>query len=88
MNDHPEPDNPSAPLWSKLSKSEGLSYRQFKNCFEDSADRAGVKKPVTPTNFRKSNATYLVRQGMGQAQIEDRQGRKRGSDATAHYFGI
>jgi site-specific recombinase XerC len=86
INDHPEPDNPSAPLWSKLSKSEGLSYRQFKNCFEDSADRAGVKKPVTPTNFRKSNATYLARQGMGQAQIEDRQGRKRGSDATAHYI--
>lgn len=86
MNDHPAPDDPSAPLWSKLSEPEGLSYRQFKNCFEDSAERAGVTKPVTPTNFRKSNATYLARQGMNQARIEDRQGRKRGSDATAHYI--
>jgi hypothetical protein len=86
LSDHPAPDNPDVPLWSKLSKAEGLSYRQFKNCFEDSAERAGVTKPVTPTNFRKSNATYLAREGLGQAQIEDRQGRKRGSKATAHYI--
>jgi len=86
MNDHPAPDDPGAPLWSKLSKPEGISYRQFKNCFQDSAERAGVTKPVTPTNFRKSNATYLARRGMNQAYIEDRQGRKRGSDATARYI--
>ncbi|MGQ3328075.1 tyrosine-type recombinase/integrase [Halorubrum sp. FL23] len=86
MTDHPASDDPGAPLWSKLSKPESLSYRQFKNCFEDSADRAGVTKPVTPTNFRKSNATFLARKGMSQARIEDRQGRKRGSDATAHYI--
>jgi integrase len=86
MTDHPAPDDPGAPLWSKLTEPEGLSYRQFKNCFEAPADRADVKKPVTPTNFRKSNATYLARQGMSQARIEDRQGRKRGSDATAHYI--
>jgi len=86
LSDHPAPDDPGAPLWSKLSKAEGLSYRQFKNCFEDSAERAGVTKPVTPTNFRKSNATYLAREGVNQALIEDRQGRKRGSDATAHYI--
>ncbi len=83
--DHPEPDNPGAPLWSKLTKPEELSYRQFNNCFSDAAERAGVKKTVTPTNFRKPNATYLARKGMNQAFIEDRQGRKRGSDATAHY---
>lgn len=85
LSDHPEPDNPNVPLWSKLTKPEELSYRQFNNCFSDAAKRAGVKKSVTPTNFRKSNATYLARQGMNQAFIEDRQGRKRGSDATAHY---
>jgi hypothetical protein len=62
-----------------------MSYRAFKNIFENAADRAGVTKPVTPTNFRKSNATFLARHGMSQAYIEDRQGRKRGSDATAHY---
>lgn len=85
LSDHPSRNDRSAPLWSKLTESGELSYRQFKNCFEEPADRAGINKPVTPTNFRKSNATYLSRQGMNQAFIEDRQGRKRGSDATAHY---
>lgn len=85
LSDHPASDDPDAPLWSKLSKPEEISYRQFNNAFKDAAKRAGVDKPVTPTNFRKSNATYLARKGMPQAFIEDRQGRKRGSDATAHY---
>jgi integrase len=85
LSDHPATGDPSAPLWSKLSKPEEISYRQFNNIFKDAAERAGVTKPVTPTNFRKSNATYLARQGMNQAYIEDRQGRKRGSEATAHY---
>lgn len=86
MEDHPAPDDPEAPLWSKLNKPERISYRQFNNCFKEPADRAGVVKPVTPSNFRKSNATYLARKGMNQAFIEDRQGRSRGSDATAHYI--
>lgn len=86
LNDHPEPTNPDAPLWSKLTKPEEVSYRQFNDCFSDAGKRADIKKPVTPTNFRKSNATYLARQGMNQAFIEDRQGRERGSDATAHYI--
>lgn len=85
LSDHPTPDDPDAPLWSKLSKSDEISYRQFNNAFKDAAKRAGVDKPVTPTNFRKSNASWLARKGMPQAFIEDRQGRKRGSDVTAHY---
>jgi integrase len=85
LSDHPAPDQPDAPLWSKLTKAEPISYRLFNDAFKDAAKRAGVTKPVTPTNFRKSNATYLARKGMPQAFIEDRQGRKRGSDATAHY---
>ncbi|GAB7090267.1 hypothetical protein JCM18237_05380 [Halorubrum luteum] len=85
LNEHPAPDDPDAPLWSKLDEPESISYRSFNNAFKDAADRAGVTKPATPTNFRKSNATYLARQDMPQAFIEDRQGRKRGSEATAHY---
>ena len=85
LSDHPDSDDPDAPLWSKLSKADEISYRQFNNAFKDAAKRAGVDKPVTPTNFRKSNASWLARKGMPQAFIEDRQGRKRGSDVTAHY---
>ena len=85
LADHPAKDDSNAPLWSKLNEGEGITYRRFRAIFDDAARRAGVDKPVTPTNFRKSNATYLARKGMNQAFIEDRQGRKRGSDATAHY---
>lgn len=85
FSEHPDPDDPDAPLWSKLSEPEGISYRMFNNAFKDAGKRAGITKPVTPTNFRKSNATWLARQGMPQAFIEDRQGRTRGSKATAHY---
>jgi integrase len=86
LSDHPAPEDPNAPLWSKLSKPEELTYRRFRAIFDDAARRVDVTKPVTPTNFRKSNATFLARRGMSQAEIEDRQGRKRGSDATAHYI--
>ncbi|WP_058825923.1 tyrosine-type recombinase/integrase [Haloferax sp. Q22] len=85
LSDHPGSDDGDAPLWSKLSKPEELTYRRFRSIFDDVAQRAGVTKPVTPTNFRKSNASWLAEKGMNQAYIEDRQGRKRGSDATAHY---
>jgi integrase len=85
LSQHPAPNKAEVPLWSKLSKPEEVSYRQFLNVFKDAAERAGIEKPVTPTNFRKSNATWLAKQGMSQAFIEDRQGRVRGSDATAHY---
>lgn len=85
LTDHPSSDDGDAPLWSKLSKPEELTYRRFRYIFDDVARRADVTKPVTPTNFRKSNASWLAEKGMNQAFIEDRQGRKRGSDATAHY---
>jgi hypothetical protein len=86
LSEHPGSDDESAPLWSKLNTPEEISYRLFNNIFKDAADRVGVTKPVTPTNFRKSNATYLAKQGVNQAYIEDRQGRKRGSEATAFYI--
>jgi len=85
LSDHPDSNDGDAPLWSKLSKPEELTYRRFRSIFDDVAQRADVTKPVTPTNFRKSNASWLAEKGMNQAYIEDRQGRKRGSDATAHY---
>ena len=85
LSDHPDSNDPDAPLWSKLSKPEAISYRQFLDCFEANADRANVTKPVTPTNFRKSNATFLARKGMTEAFINDRQGRSRQSSATQHY---
>lgn len=72
-------------LWTKLTEPERVSYSLFLRCFREPAKRAGVEKPVTPTNFRKSNASWLARQGANAALIEDRQGRSRGSNAVARY---
>jgi len=73
-------------LWTKLSTAERFSYQRFLQCFRASADRAGVTKPVTPTNFRKSNAYWLAAdRGKSQAFIEDRQGRARGSPVISRY---
>jgi site-specific recombinase XerD len=60
---HPDKDDPDAPLWSGLNESTEITYRRFLNIFDDVARRADVEKTVTRTNFRKSNTTYLVRQG-------------------------
>lgn len=72
-------------LWSKLNTPERVSYQQFLKCFRESAERAGVDRPVTPTNFRKSNAYWLSKREKSQAFIEDRQGRARGSPVISRY---
>ena len=56
--------------------------------FKDSAERAGVTKPVTPTNFRKSSASWAASRGMNQAHIEDRYGWVRGSRVASRYVSI
>ncbi|MFC7047440.1 tyrosine-type recombinase/integrase [Halobacteriaceae archaeon GCM10025711] len=83
---HPAGDDDTAWLWSKLSSPGRPSYTTFLNYFKMAAERAGVSKTVTPTNFRKSNTRWLVLHGFSQARIEDRQGRKRGSEHTARYM--
>lgn len=85
LSEHPAGDDPKAFLWSKLNSPDRYSYQRFLQCFKEAAENAGVTKPVTPTNFRKSNATWLAKQGANAALIEDRQGRERGSKAVARY---
>lgn len=74
------------PLWCVLDDpSNRISYRRFLDVFANATRRAGVNKPTTPTAFRKSNASWLARQGASSRLIEDRQGRSRGSRAVARY---
>lgn len=92
LDQHPTRDD-GDPLWCSLHhRGEGdverLSYQAFLNMFKRPAKRAGVDKPVTPTALRKSNLRWLVRQGVDSRIIEQRQGRKPGSDAVARYVGL
>lgn len=88
LQDHPAGDNPAAPLWSKLHSAEPLSFRMYKKLLDSAADRAGVTRPVTLTNFRKSSASYLASNGMSQAHLEEHHGWVRGSDAASRYIAI
>ncbi len=72
-------------VWSHLSKPKRVSYQLFLKIFREAARRADVDLPVTPTNFRKSNAYWLSQQDKSQAFIEDRQGRARGSPVISRY---
>lgn len=83
QRDHPGDEDDY--LWTKLDEPKRVSYQQFLQCFRQPAARAGVTKPVTPTNFRKSNAYWLATRNKSQAFIEDRQGRSRGSPVIARY---
>ena len=84
---HPRPGDDDAYLWVKHN-GERMSYTTFMRYFKRAANRTGFEKPVTPKNFRKSNATWLARLGKNESFIEDRQGRERGSDAIAHYVAM
>lgn len=86
LDAHPAREDDDAPLWSKLSSAERPSYTTFLNYFRIAAGRADVSKDVTPTNLRKPNTRWLVLQEFETPRIEDRQGRKRGSDHTQRYL--
>jgi hypothetical protein len=60
----------------------------FTKILEGAAEDAGIRKPVTFTNFRKSSASYLASQGMNQANIEDHHGWVGGSDVAARYVSV
>lgn len=84
LREHPGDDGDH--LWCKLNTPERPSYPTWSDYFKRAARRVGISKKVTPTAFRKANTHYLVNLGLSQARIEDRQGRKRGSDHTRRYM--
>lgn len=88
LNDHPASDDSDAPLWSKLDEPESLSYRMITKMLREPGRRAGVDKPLTLTNFRKSSAAHLTSKGMNQAHLEDHHGWVRGSKVASRYVSV
>lgn len=88
LQDHPDRDDPNAPLWSKLHDPEDLSFRMFKKILEKAADQANINQPVNLTNFRKSSASHLASRGMSQAHIEEHHGWTRGSSIASRYVSV
>lgn len=88
LDAHPDREDPDAPLWSKLHQVEGISDRMVSKAFDEVADRAGITKPVTLTNFRKSSAAFLASRNLNQAHIEEHHGWVRGSNVAARYISV
>lgn len=88
LDAHPARDDLDAPLWSKLHQPKSISYHMIGKTLKQLADRAGVEKPITVTNLRKSSAAFLASRNMSQAIIEDRHGWVCGSDAASRYVSV
>lgn len=88
LGEHPRGNDRDALLWCGLTTGDELSYKMKTKMLSTPAERAGVDKPVTITNFRKSSAAHLASKGMNQAHLEDHHGWVRGSDAAARYISV
>lgn len=87
LNAHPG-DDPEDPLWTRIKQPEAITPQRIRDMLKERAKEAGVTKPVTPRNFRKSSATYLASQGVSQAHLEDHHGWVRGSSIAARYIAV
>ncbi|KXB08420.1 hypothetical protein AKJ56_01315, partial [candidate division MSBL1 archaeon SCGC-AAA382N08] len=62
LNNHPDKDNPDAPLWCRLTgrKAGGeVSYRYLTKMLKRVGERGDIDKPMNAHHFRHSRATYL-----------------------------
>ncbi|MFD1601073.1 tyrosine-type recombinase/integrase [Halobellus rarus] len=87
LSEHPAPDDDEAYLWCNLDDPhDNASYQTFLGRFKEAGRRVEMDKPVTPTNFRKSNTYWLAKQGANESFINERQGRKATSDHARRYI--
>lgn len=88
LADHPGRGDPDAPLWSQLESVTRISDRMERKLLNKAADRAGITRPVTRRNFRKSSASYLASQNLNQSYIEEHHGWVTGSRIAARYVAV
>ena len=87
LSEHPAPDDDEAYLWCNIDNPyDNASYQTFLERFKRAGRKVDIDKPVTPTNFRKSNTYWLAKQGTSESLINSRQGRKKTSDHARRYL--
>lgn len=86
---HPADGERRAPLWCQLTDGQTrITRNRMGDALKEIADRADVTKPVTPTAFRRSSASYYASKGLSQSLLEQRYGWETGSDQAARYVAI
>lgn len=88
LADHPARNDDSAPLWTHIDKAKEAGYRTMKQQIDRAGRKAGISRPYTFTNFRKSSASHLANRGVNQAVLEEHHGWSRGSDKAARYIAV
>ena len=89
LDAHPMKENPDAPLWigfSNTNKHEPWSYHAFRKMLAELAERAKIRKKISPYLFRHSAATRDARLGFTEAQLCMKYGWTLGSKMPRVYL--
>jgi integrase len=89
LDAHPMKENPDAPLWigfSNTNRHEPWSYHAFRKMLCDLAEKAKIRKKLSPYLFRHSAATRDARLGFTEAQLCMKYGWTLGSKMTRVYL--
>ena len=87
LQEHPQRDNPNAPLWCSLATNydwRQLSYRHFRTVIRRLAANAGLKKDVWPYLYRHTSLTALAKV-FTESRLEQFAGWTYGSKMTRRY---
>lgn len=94
LSDHPDGDNPEAPVWSDLDSGRDVSYKMklkmLRKPVQTALDNGDVRIPskMDFTRMRKSSASYLASQNVSQVHLENHHGWERGSKEAARYIAV
>ncbi|SDF85298.1 Site-specific recombinase XerD [Methanolobus vulcani] len=92
LEQHPERDNPNAPLWwnfdtNKNNTAKMISYPAILKQLKKIAKKAGIKKRIHAHLFRHSRATYMANH-LTEAQMNSYFGWVQGSDVPSIYVHL
>jgi hypothetical protein len=90
LQDHPTPDEPEAPLWTRTTRADPITNNRLRDIFKEKVASADFQQPSTPTprRMRKSSASYLASQGVSQAHLEYHHGWNKGSPVASRYIAV
>jgi len=89
LNEHPDINNPDAPLWFKFNTKniEILKYDAIRRRLIKISEKAGIKKKIHPHLFRHSRCTYMANY-LTEAQMNHYFGWTQGSDMPSIYIHL
>ncbi len=91
LEEHPERDNPEAPLWFNLSRRkkglESIQYDAIRMQLQRIAEATGIKKRIHTHLLRHSRATYMANH-LTEAQMNMHFGWVQGSNMPSIYVHL